>query len=96
ALVAHAASEGFALTTLLARERRGRAAALLTITCLSPAAGVALLAWVRVPEQAVPVLTSVAAGVLLRAAIAAWQLAGVRRSRLRAWFRKRTVNGHTI
>ncbi|HEX6931450.1 MAG TPA: hypothetical protein VF162_04865 [Streptosporangiaceae bacterium] len=72
ALVAHAASEGFALTTLLAGERRGRAAALLAITCLSPVAGVGSLAWVHLPERAAPVLTSVVAGVLLRAAIAAW------------------------
>jgi ZIP family zinc transporter len=78
ALVAHAASEGFALTTLLAGERRGRAAALMAITCLSPAAGAALLALVHPPESAVPVLTSVVAGVLLRAAIAAWRLAAIR------------------
>jgi zinc transporter ZupT len=107
ALVAHAASEGFALTTLLAGERRGRAAALLAITCLSPASGVALLAWVHLPEPAVPVLTSVVAGVLLRAAIAAWQLAGIRVPRLPARTRKGTIrrfwqnkslglNGHTI
>jgi ZIP family zinc transporter len=95
ALVAHAGSEGFALTTLLAGERRGRAAWLLAITCLSPACGVALLAWVHLPARAVPVLTSAVAGVLLRAAIAAWQLAGVRAWRLPAWVRKRT-NGHTI
>ena len=96
ALVAHAASEGFALTTLLAGERRGRAAALVAITCLSPVAGVGLLAWVHLPERAAPVLTSVVAGVLLRAAIAAWQLAGIRGSRMPAWVRERTINGHTI
>ena len=96
ALVTHAASEGFALTTLLAGERRGRAVALLAITCLSPAAGAALLAWVHVPERAAPVLTSVVAGVLLRTAIAAWQLAGTRWSRMPGRLRKRTINGHTI
>ena len=74
ALVAHAASEGFALTALLSGERRGRAAALLAITCLSPAAGAAVLAWVHPPAAAAPVLTSVVAGVLLRAALAAWQV----------------------
>jgi zinc transporter ZupT len=74
ALVLHAGSEGFALTTLLAGERRARAAALLSLTCLSPAAGVAALALVHLPEQAAPVMTSIVAGVLLRAALAAWQL----------------------
>jgi hypothetical protein len=96
ALVAHAASEGFALTTLLAGERRGRTVALLAITCLSPAAGVALLAWVHLPQRATPVLSSVVAGVLLRAAVAAWQLAGIRWSRMPARVRKRIINGHTI
>jgi zinc transporter ZupT len=81
ALVAHAASEGFALTTLLAGERRGRAAALLAITCVSPAAGVAVLALVHPPESAVPVLTSAVAGVLLRVAVAALRLAAIRRPR---------------
>ncbi|MGN6795785.1 MAG: hypothetical protein ACTHJW_25605 [Streptosporangiaceae bacterium] len=74
ALVAHAASEGFALTTLLKGERRGRAAALLAVTCVSPAAGAAVLALLHPPESAAPVLTSVVAGVLLRAALAAWQI----------------------
>ncbi|MGN6677569.1 MAG: hypothetical protein ACTHKL_07255 [Streptosporangiaceae bacterium] len=73
ALVAHAASEGFAMTTLLKGERRGRAAALLAITCLSPAAGAAVLALVHLPDSAAPVLTSVVAGILLRAAMVAWQ-----------------------
>jgi ZIP family zinc transporter len=73
ALVAHAASEGFALTTLLRGERRGRAAALLAITCLSPAAGAVVLAVVHLPDAAAPVLTSVVAGILLRAALAVWQ-----------------------
>jgi zinc transporter ZupT len=74
ALVLHAASEGFALTTLLAGERRARAAALLAVTCLSPAAGATVLALVHLPEPAAPVMTAVVAGVLLRAALAAWQL----------------------
>jgi zinc transporter ZupT len=74
ALVAHAASEGFALTALLRGERKGRAAVLLGITCLSPAAGAAVLALVHLPESVAPVLTSVVAGVLLRAALAAWQV----------------------
>ncbi len=74
ALVAHAASEGFALSALLRGERRGRAAALLALTCLSPAAGAAVLAWTRLPEAAAPIMTSVVAGVLLRAALAAWHL----------------------
>jgi ZIP family zinc transporter len=74
ALVLHAASEGLALTALLKGERRGTAAALLAITCLSPAAGAAVLSQVPVPSAAAPVLTSVVAGVLLRTALAAWQL----------------------
>ena len=74
ALVVHAASEGFALTALLRGERRSRAAGLLAITCLSPALGAATLALVHPPESAAPVLTSVVAGVLLRAALAAWQV----------------------
>jgi len=39
ALVLHATGEGFALAALLRGERPGRAAALLAITCVSPAAG---------------------------------------------------------
>jgi ZIP family zinc transporter len=74
ALVAHAASEGFALTALLKGERKGRAAVLLGIMCLSPAAGAAVLTLVHLPESVAPVLTSVVAGVLLRAALAAWQV----------------------
>jgi len=74
ALVAHAGSEGFALTALLRGERTGRAAFLLSITCVSPAAGAAVLALVHLPESVAPVLTSVVAGVLLRAALAAWQV----------------------
>jgi len=74
ALVAHAASEGFALTTLLAGERKVRAALLLAITCLSPAAGAAVMAFVHLPASVGPVLTSMVADVLLRAALAAWQI----------------------
>jgi zinc transporter ZupT len=74
ALVLHAASEGLALTALLRGERRGTAAALLAITCLSPAAGAAVLSQVPVPDAAAPVLTSLVAGILLRAALTAWQL----------------------
>ena len=74
ALVLHAASEGLALTALLKGERRCTAAALLAITCLSPAAGAAVLTQLPVPEAAATVLTSVVAGVLLRTALAAWQL----------------------
>ena len=74
ALVLHAASEGFALAALLKGERRRRAVALLVITCLSPAAGAAVLSQVPLPAAAAPVLTSLVAGVLLRIALAAWQL----------------------
>lgn len=74
ALAAHAASEGFAMTALLSGERKGRAAALLATTCLSPAMGAVALALVHLPASAAPVLTSVVAGVLLRAALAAWQV----------------------
>ena len=62
------------MTALLSGERRGRAAALLAFTCLSPAIGAVALALVHPPEAAAPVLTSVVAGVLLRAALAAWQV----------------------
>ena len=74
ALVLHAASEGFALATLLRGEPRARAAILLAVMCLSPAAGAAVLSAVPLPESATPVLTSLVAGVLLRTALAAWQL----------------------
>lgn len=94
ALVLHAASEGFALTTLLAGERRARAAALLAVTCLSPVAGVAVLALVRLPEPAAPVMTSVVAGVLLRAALAAWQLRP-RPARATTVALKMANNGHS-
>jgi ZIP family zinc transporter len=99
ALVAHAASEGFALTVLLRGERRGRAAVLLVITCLSPAAGAVVLALIHLPESVVPVLTSVVAGVLLRAALAAWQVgrrvipAGRRRS-AKCWARTSRLLTH--
>jgi zinc transporter ZupT len=80
ALVLHAAGEGLALTALLKGERRGTAAALLAITCLSPVGGAAVLTQVPVPQAAVPVLTSLVAGVLLRTALAAWQLRPPRHS----------------
>lgn len=85
ALAAHAASEGFALTVLLRGERRGRAAALLTIMCVSPAAGAAALALVHLPESVTPVVTSVVTGALLRTALAACQVVHVPRL-LRAAF----------
>src|SRR5258708_14956416 len=74
ALALHAACEGFALAALLGGERRRRAVALLAITCLSPAAGAAVLRRVPLPAAAAPGLTSLVAGVLLRTALAAWQL----------------------
>ena len=48
--------------------------ALLAIACLSPAAGAAVLSRLPLPAAAAPVLTSLAAGVLLRTALVAWQL----------------------
>jgi hypothetical protein len=48
--------------------------ALLALACLSPAAGAVVLSQVRLPGQAPPVLTSLVAGVLLRAAAGTWQL----------------------
>jgi hypothetical protein len=80
ALVLHAASEGLALTALLRGERRGWVVVLLATTCLSPAAGAAVLSQVPVPEAAAPVLTSLVAGVLLRTALVAWQLRPARDS----------------
>lgn len=74
ALATHAASEGFALAALLRGERRGRVVALVVMTCVSPAAGAVVLSQVAVPAAATPVLTSVVAGVLVRTALAAWQL----------------------
>lgn len=81
ALTMHSASEGFALATLLKGERRGRAVALMAITCLSPAAGAVVLIQVPLPPTAVPVLTCVVAGVLVRTAFSAWQLRPPRSSR---------------
>jgi ZIP family zinc transporter len=74
ALAAHAAAEGFALAVLLRGERRDRVTALLALACLSPAAGAVLLSQVTLPGQAPPVLTSLVAGVLLRAAASTWRL----------------------
>jgi zinc transporter ZupT len=75
ALIVHAASEGFAMAALLRGERRGKAAALLATTCLSPAAGAIAVSQVRLPAQAAPIVTALVAGVLLRAAMAAGQVA---------------------
>jgi zinc transporter ZupT len=74
ALAVHAAAEGFALAVLLRGERRDRAAALLALACLSPAAGAVVLSQFRLPGPAAPVLTCMVAGVLLRTAAGAWQL----------------------
>src|SRR5260221_394723 len=74
ALVLHAAGEGFALAALLRGERPGRAAALLAITCVSPAAGAAVLSRVPPPAAVAPVLTCLVARGLLRTALAALQL----------------------
>ena len=71
ALIAHAASEGFAMAALLSGERRGKAVALLAVTCVSPAAGAIAASQVRLPAQAAPMVTALIAGVLLRAAMAA-------------------------
>jgi len=75
ALVIHAGSEGFAMGALLGGERRGKAAALLAITCLSPAAGAVAASQVRLPAQAAPIVTALVAGVLLRTAVTAVQAA---------------------
>jgi hypothetical protein len=74
ALAAHAAAEGFALAVLLRGERGSRVAALLALACLSPATGAVVLSQVTLPGQAPPVLTSLVAGVLLRAAASTWRL----------------------
>ncbi|HZD66188.1 MAG TPA: hypothetical protein VE152_08835 [Acidimicrobiales bacterium] len=75
ALVLHAASEGFALTSLLGGERRRTIASWLTLACVAPAVGAVVLSVVPLPDQADPLLTAVVAGVLVRMALAAWQLA---------------------
>jgi len=75
ALIVHASSEGFAMTALLSGERRGKAAALLATTCLSPAAGAIAVSQVRLPAQAAPIVTALVAGVLLRVATTAAQAA---------------------
>ncbi len=75
ALVIHAGSEGFAMGALLSRERRGKAAALLATTCLSPAVGAIVASQVQLPAQAAPIVTALVAGVLLRTAVAAVQAA---------------------
>jgi zinc transporter ZupT len=75
ALVIHAASEGFAMGAVLSRESRGKAAALLATTCLSPAAGAIAASQVQLPAQAAPIVTALVAGVLLLTAAAAVQAA---------------------
>jgi zinc transporter ZupT len=78
ALVVHAAGEGFALGTLLGRASRGRATVWLLVACLSPLVGAIAAAPARLPETVTPLVTSLAAGALLRSALLALRLAATR------------------
>jgi ZIP family zinc transporter len=86
ALVIHASSEGFALTSLLdAEKHRPRAmTGWLTVACAAPAFGMVVVGSIGLPDQAKPVVTSLVAGVLVRTAWNAYQIAATRGQRLAA------------
>jgi ZIP family zinc transporter len=83
ALVIHAGSEGFALTSLLDAEKQRRRAAVawLTVACVAPAFGMVVVGSIGLPDAARPVLTSLVAGVLARTALNAYRIAGERGQR---------------
>jgi ZIP family zinc transporter len=68
ALTVHALAESVAAGTLLAGQSRRRVAGMLTIMCLSPAAGAIVAGSCRSPAAATPVLLALAAGILAQAA----------------------------
>ncbi|WP_169807565.1 hypothetical protein [Herbidospora mongoliensis] len=74
ALMVHSASEGVALAAMI--DVAGRSLApWLVLSCLSPAAGVLMAKVVSLPEQAIPLLLGLIAGILLRTAIVGLELA---------------------
>jgi zinc transporter ZupT len=75
ALVAHAGSEGLAMTSLLDAEGRRRTRGWLLPACAAPAAGALALHATHLPDRAMPILTSLVAGVLIRTAMIAYRLA---------------------
>ncbi|MFJ2729138.1 hypothetical protein [Streptomyces collinus] len=68
ALLAHAAGEGLALTTLLGAQPGRRTAPWITLACLSPVAGVFVTSAVPLPDGLLPLLLAVVAGILAQAA----------------------------
>lgn len=86
ALVVHASSEGFALTSLLDAEekRRGATVLWLAVACTAPAFGLVVVGSLGVADSARPVLTSLVAGVLARTALSAYRIAAERGQRLAA------------
>lgn len=86
ALVVHASSEGFALTSLLDAEERRKGAGVLwlSVACVAPAFGLVVVGSIGLSESAQPVLTSLVAGVLARTALSAYRIAAERGQRLAA------------
>jgi zinc transporter ZupT len=84
ALAAHAFGEGLATGALLGAQPRRRAAAWVTLMCVSPVVGAAAADAVAVPDAAEPILLAVAAGILVQAAWMSLRTAfsGLRHSRL--------------
>ncbi|WP_156046000.1 hypothetical protein [Herbidospora cretacea] len=74
ALMVHSASEGVALAAMIDVAERPLAP-WLALSCLSPAAGVLTAKVVALPEQAIPMLLGLIAGILLRTAIVGLKLA---------------------
>jgi hypothetical protein len=74
ALMVHSASEGLALAALLdmAKQRLGP---WLVVSCVSPAVGVLVATISPLPEQIIPLLLGMVAGVLARIAVVGIKLA---------------------
>lgn len=85
ALMVHSASEGVALAAMI--DVAGRPLMpWLALSCLSPVVGVLTAEVVALPEQAVPLLLGLIAGILLRTAIVGVKLArSTRRLTPREW-----------
>ena len=78
ALVIHASSEGFALTSLLDAEQRRSAAGWLLLACTAPAFGLVVVGSIGLPDVSKPVITSLVAGVLARTALSAYRISAER------------------
>ncbi|WP_157555869.1 hypothetical protein [Herbidospora yilanensis] len=74
ALMVHSASEGVALAAMIDVAARPLAP-WLALSCVSPAVGVLTAEVVALPEQAIPLLLGLIAGILLRTAIVGLKLA---------------------